>query len=1262
MRAYSIGIGAAVRRVAFVTAAAGPLSLLAAGPGLAQSQPTAPPQSIAALLDATANEPVKGEVSVTTAGGYARIVFRMAEPLDAQVRLSGNILILTFSKPIVVPIEGLSAGARDYISVARRDPDGMALRIALKQKVDVNKQLAGERIYFDLLPPTWTGVRPGLPQEVVEDLARRAQEAERKLRAQMPAVPAVPTVRVKVGTQPTFTRYIFEMPPGVSVNTERTSELLRLKFSSPINFDLADTRDGMPAGLSALDSDLDQDFVAVNFRFTGPVELRSFREDRNMIVDVGTKPAKTVAAKEAKPVPGPAIQAPDTIPANGAAETKADSNPDAKSESKPDTPPEMKPQGKADVKSDAKPEIKAEAAPAPVTPPAPVVAQAEPHAAPRAPPSPPATAPAPVNPLDPPASQPQPQQAAAAPPPAVAPVTTPAVVETKVEAKADTKIDAKAEAAAPAKPSSVVRAGMQGGADAATATFPFVVPTPAAAFVRADTLWMVFDTARAIDVAAIEQSPMVLRATVTRPQRDVAVLRMKLDRPRAFALQSSGTGWSLSIGDKMTSSSQDIPVARNIVNPLRASITIPFDDPRSLHLLIDPEQGDALFVVTALGPARGLARTHNFVDLRALASIHGVVVQPLADDLSADLGGDKIVIGRPTGLVLSNAVSHNAAAASRGVALDPQLWGFDRQANFITRQAELIDRASALPAGKRQPARVDLARFYLARDMYPEAKAVLDLALKDDKPSENDITGVVLRAVANVMMVRPEDALKDLGHPLVGKQHDAPVWRAFALAEQGQWDAAHDAFKGAMSTIAGLPIELHRQALLKAVRAAVEIKDYAGAGRMLDEFNTVGLPPELGPAVAVLQGRIAEGLDIPTDALRFYQAAADSTDREAAAQGRLRALALRYDKGEIARNDMIAELETLTAIWRGDETEVEGQQWLARLYTEENRYRDAFRVMRAAITAHPNARATRLIQDGAAATFESLFIGGRSDALPPVEALGLFYDYRELTPIGRRGDEMIRRLADRLASVELFEQAAELLQHQVDHRLQGAARAQVATRLAVIYLMNRQPDRALGTLRATRNGDMTTELRTQRLLIEARALADVGRGPLALEVIEKLQSPEAQRLRADILWGAKRWAEAGEQFERLTGSRWKDFTPLTPDDRQDVLRAAVAYSMANETIGLGRLRERFAAKMKDSPDNAAFEIATGPRGALDPEFGKVATTVASYDALTRFLAALRERYPETGAFARPMPDVPAAPQPAPAPSARRDDKMRTAQR
>jgi hypothetical protein len=75
--------------------------------------------------------------------------------------------------------------------------------------------------------------------------------------------------------------------------------------------------------------------------------------------------------------------------------------------------------------------------------------------------------------------------------------------------------------------------------------------------------------------------------------------------------------------------------------------------------------------------------------------------------------------------------------------------------------------------------------------------------------------------------------------------------------------------------------------------------------------------------------------------------------------------------------------------------------------------------MRTVLAAHPNSELTQRIHDEAAESFEGLFLAGRGDALPAIDALSLFYDYRELTPIGRRGDEMIRRLADRLVGVDL---------------------------------------------------------------------------------------------------------------------------------------------------------------------------------------------------------------------------------------------------
>ena len=59
---------------------------------------------------------------------------------------------------------------------------------------------------------------------------------------------------------------------------------------------------------------------------------------------------------------------------------------------------------------------------------------------------------------------------------------------------------------------------------------------------------------------------------------------------------------------------------------------------------------------------------------------------------------------------------------------------------------------------------------------------------------------------------------------------------------------------------------------------------------------------------------------------------------------------------------------------------------------------------------------------------------------------------------------MIRRMADRLVAVDLLGPAANLLAYQVDKRLDGVAKAQVATRLAAIYLMDHKPQAAVDVL------------------------------------------------------------------------------------------------------------------------------------------------------------------------------------------------------
>jgi len=1165
---------------------------------------------VASSLGARADDPIKGEVKAIADGGFVRLLFHFDQSVESNVRVSGAIIVINFKKPVAVAVEKLSSGASGLISVARRDPDGGAIRIALAQKVKVNTIAAAERLYVDLLPDNWNGPTPGLPQEVIDELVRRAREAESQLHQQKIAdkQKKPPMVRVKVAAQPTFIRYTFAMPGTVNVVPERADGRVTLIFDQQVNWDLADAKASLPPTLKSIESEVDFDTVAVVFALNGTPPVRTFREDRNVIVDIGLdgaakpKPTEGSAKQPVVAEGSPAIALPQTAPAKDA------------------TPP-----------AEPKPPAPVAAPPAQVRP-----AQVLQTAKEQPKPAETSTPPREAQTLAPPAEANTPPDAAAAaasPPPAAsqsADAAAPAPPSTtKAPQRAPT---ADAERPLP-NPNAVVVAGVQQSGETMRIEFPFAVTTPAAVFQRANTLWLVFDTPSQIDLSAIQadNDNGVREVLFDRAKDGAATIRFRLTRPRMSSIVADGPTWIVAIADTTTASTKPLTVARSIIGKNRASLAIPFDDPRAIHDVTDPDIGDRLLIVTALGPARGFLKAQDFVELRALPSTHGVVVQPLADDITTELGADKVSISRPAGLSLSaTALGQQPLATNfRAYTFDTQLWGYDRDAPFNARQAELIRLAAAAPVSKRRHARLNLARFYLAKDMAPEAKAVLAVALSDQH--SDDVTGSVLTAVADVMLDRPEEALKVLAKPQVGNQQDAPVWRAIALARQGRWADAQKIFKTISAAIGALPIELQRMAMKEALRSAIEVRDFNSATRVANEIETVGVTPDLEPTINVLIGRLYEGLGRNEDALSSYRAAATSGNRRTAAQGRLREVALTFATGGMGRKDVINDLETLTTVWRGDETETEGLKLLAHLYTEDSRYRDAFHVMRTALLAHPNSDLTRKIQDEAAATFESLFLGGKGEALPPIEALGLFYDFRELTPIGRRGDEMIRRLADRLVSVDLLDQAAELLQHQVDHRLQGAARAQVATRLAVVYLMNRKPDRALATLQRTRAADLSNDLRDQRLLLEARAMSNIGRYEMALELITNIDSREAMRLRADILWAARRWRDAGEQIELLYGNRWREFAPLDVTERSDILRAAICYVLSDESIGVTRLREKYEAKFADGADRRAFEVVTAPIGASGTEFQDIAKKIASIDTLDAFLRDLGARYPEASA-------------------------------
>ena len=246
--------------------------------------------------------------------------------------------------------------------------------------------------------------------------------------------------------------------------------------------------------------------------------------------------------------------------------------------------------------------------------------------------------------------------------------------------------------------------------------------------------------------------------------------------------------------------------------------------------------------------------------------------------------------------------------------------------------------------------------------------------------------------------------------------------------------------------------------------------------------------------------------------------------------------------------------------------------------------------------------------------------------MPPIQALGLFYDYIDLTPIGADGDAMIRRMANRLVDIDLLGPAEKLLKYQVDKRLNGVAQAQVAGRLAMVYLMDHKARHALAVLRATRVAGMPDDVAHARLLLEARALAALKQYTQALDLIAVEKGADTQRLRADIYWESGNWPLAGREAEALLGDAWSTKGALSKVQRRYVMRAAIAYSLAGDAASLSRLRSHFAQQMAQGPDAASFAVVTQNVSTQGVAFRDVAAKVASIDTLESFMKDFKKSF------------------------------------
>lgn len=818
------------------------------------------------------------------------------------------------------------------------------------------------------------------------------------------------------------------------------------------------------------------------------------------------------------------------------------------------------------------------------------------------------------------------------------PVLAEAPVEPPVEAaSAPVQLQpARAAVTDPVPESGVVHAAVSEMNGDLRIEFDWPAPPGAAVFRRGDAVWIVFDAAAALDLGELAAGTRRhVHSFTTQQGADFTAARVVVPAASQPEVRLEGDRWVVVMSERIDSPPRPIHVRRDARRDRPGRILMAMANARSVRWIDDAAVGDRLGVITAAGPVQGLTSRRSFVGGALLPSAQGGAVEAMTDDIEITLNGAGAAIGRPGGLNLTPTAQADGSPDDPSVLPhtgSPAIMHFEAwsgEGYFPDEWRTRLRRASLEDGTDGQ---VALARFLLGNGLAAEALGMLDLAVSQQAPLGNDAQVRAMRGVASLLMERYADAEAYLGHTSLALDPAAQLWRGMAAAGEERWEDARRRFQTGQSTIYHYPPDWQARFYAEHARAALELGDLGAAQQHL--YSVVTADPDRRTRLRAdyVAARLAEAAGRTDEALEALHALAASGEAPMEAQALYDLYRVQLAAGEIDRDEAIENLENLRFRWRGDTTELETIRMLGELYVQAGEYARGLETMATAQARFPDAQASRRIGEDMAGVFRRLFLDGEADRMDPIEAVAVFYQYQHLAPVGTDGDRMIRRLADRLIAFDLLDPAAELLRHQVDHRLrEPLARARVATDLAVIYLIDRRYEDAINVIRGSRVAGLPEETRAERYLLEARAYAEIGRYDQALELIATDRSAAADRLRADVAWSQRDWARAGRRLEAILGNRHADPAPLSPSEQSDLIRAAISYSLAREVGSARRLGERYGAAMQQTDQAAAFELLTEdgtPGGSV--RFSDMAGRIASIDTLQAFMEPFRERFNNGG--------------------------------
>lgn len=777
------------------------------------------------------------------------------------------------------------------------------------------------------------------------------------------------------------------------------------------------------------------------------------------------------------------------------------------------------------------------------------------------------------------------------------------------------------------------------GQDGATLGFAWPYQVPIAVFKDNNALWVAFDETRAFDFSEIKvrggdfirNGDLVEDVIGGGFSGGGVALRFDISPGLEPIVTRDGSMWMVHLA-RQTPELRRVLYAEEQFQNVPPRHFIPSRSNGATLIARDPVSFKKFYITPILDTGAGFSDTLEYPGFRLVRTAQGVVTNPNDETVYARSTDEGIAIQSPTGLASSSMPTSSGqmdADAGEGPKM-PQLfplvqWRLGDEDHFLD-GLEKIDTAVASSLGRSTEieARLQQAQYYFAHGLFQETRAMVERIVEEAPHYLEDRVFQAMRGVTHLMLNDLVAAEKDLMIPSLDGEPEAELWRAILAVRQGDANRAINTLNETEPLVERYARSVRAMLRMRSVAAGLMDQDVNTASQHLDLLANEPLLQSEREQFQLLQGKFYRLNGEMDSAMRIFEQTTDAQSQFARTHAIYDWTMLQLENKEIGLDEAIERFELLRWAWRGDAFEFNVLANLGQFYLDKKDYRNGLIKLRMATNYFSNTPYARVSQKKMEDVFLDLYLHDKADELPPLTALALFDEFRDLTPVTPEGDVMIQKLADRLIDVDLLDRAGLILDHQVRLRLTGVQKSKIGKRLAEVRLLDRNPKLALAALDISEIDEpIDPELARQRLHLRVLAMAGDGTGEEGLDLIEEDDTREAEQLRAAVYWDIRDWAGAAMAYQRLAEPATMGDEPITAEEMKYVMRWAIALYLDEDPEGMTLVRDMFEDTMMQTKYADAFKLIVS--GTANPtQLRTVTEELGEIEIFQSFMASLRQ--------------------------------------